>query len=95
MAESQIDVAYVAHLARLKLSPEETARYEKQLGDVLHYVAALQKADVSKVAPPEDDPAYENNLREDAERPSLPLEAALSNAPEQGNGLFMVPRMVE
>jgi aspartyl-tRNA(Asn)/glutamyl-tRNA(Gln) amidotransferase subunit C len=37
-----IDVAYVANLARLDLSAEETALFQDQLGDVLKYVAKLQ-----------------------------------------------------
>ena len=39
MAEAKIEVSYVAHLARLKLSDEETATFQKQLGDILQYVA--------------------------------------------------------
>jgi aspartyl-tRNA(Asn)/glutamyl-tRNA(Gln) amidotransferase subunit C len=37
----EIDVAYVANLARLELSEEETALFRDQLGDVLKYVAQL------------------------------------------------------
>ena len=95
MADSKIDVSYVAHLARLKLSAEETARFEKQLGNVLTYVATLQKADISSVAPMEDAPDFENNLRADVERPSFAPAEALLNAPQQANELFVVPRMVE
>ncbi len=95
MADSKIDVSYVAHLARLKLSAEETARFQKQLGDVLQYVDKLQQADVSSVVPAEDAADFRNNLRPDEERPGLPVADALSNAPQQGNNLFLVPRMVE
>lgn len=95
MADSKIDVSYVAHLARLQLSAEETARFQKQLGDVLQYVDKLQQADVSSVADIGDAPDFQNNLRPDEERPSLPVADALSNAPQQTSNLFAVPRMVE
>ncbi len=95
MAEAKIDVSYVAHLARLKLSDEETATFQKQLGDILQYVAKLQEADISSVVPLEDEAGFENNLRADEERPSFPLPAVLGNAPQQANDLIVVPRMVE
>ena len=53
MAEStsqSIDVTYVADLARLRLSPEEIATFQKQLGDVLGYVSQLTEVDVSHVS---------------------------------------------
>ncbi len=95
MADSKIDVSYVAHLARLHLSAEETATFQKQLGDVLQYVDKLQKADISSVILAEDEAGFENNLREDVERPSLPLAAVLGNFPQHANDLDVVPRMVE
>ena len=53
MAESSsdsIDVNYVADLARLRLSPDEIATFQKQLGDVLGYVNHLGAVDVSQVS---------------------------------------------
>jgi len=95
MAAPEIDVAYVANLARLKLSAEETATFQKQLGDVLAYVAKLQEADISSVVAVEDEAGFENNLRPDVEQPSFTAQEALSVAPQQADGFFMVPRMVE
>jgi aspartyl/glutamyl-tRNA(Asn/Gln) amidotransferase C subunit len=41
-------------------------------------------------------PQAENvTLREDAARPSLAADAALSNAPEKGAGQFKVPKVIE
>jgi len=95
MADSPIDVSYVAHLARLQLSPEETALFQKQLGDILSHVAALQKADVSGVVPAEDEAGFQNNLRPDVEKPSFTAAEALANAPQSANDLVIVPRMVD
>ena len=98
MAESPIDVSsvtHLAHLARLQLSPEETALFQKQLGDILSHVAELQKADVSGVVQSADAPDFRNNLRADVERPSFTAAEALSNAPQSANDLFVVPRMVD
>ena len=97
MAETSpegIDVTYVADLARLRLSPEELATFQKQLGDVLGYVSQLSEVDVSQVSLL-GEPDLKNRLRADVVRPSLPVNEALANAPKQDNNLFVVPRMVE
>ncbi len=97
MAESSsnsIDVTYVADLARLRLSPEEIATFQKQLGDVLGYVSQLTEVDVSHVSLL-GDADLKNHLRADELQPSLTPTEALANAPRQDNNLFVVPKMVE
>ena len=97
MADStspSIDVTYVADLARLRLSPEEIATFQKQLGDVLGYVSQLGEVDVSSVSLL-GDANLKNHLRADEIRPSLTPTEALANAPRQENNLIVVPRMVE
>ena len=97
MADSRpqmIDVAYVADLARLRLSPEEIATFQKQLGDVLGYVSQLAEVDVSHVSLL-GEANLKNRLRADEVRPSLPVAEALANAPKQENNLIVVPRMIE
>ena len=97
MADSSpdsIDVTYVADLARLRLSPEEVATFQKQLGDVLGYVSQLTEVDVSQVSLL-GEPDLKNRLRADVEISSLTPEQALANAPKQENNLIVVPRMIE
>jgi aspartyl-tRNA(Asn)/glutamyl-tRNA(Gln) amidotransferase subunit C len=97
MADSpsdSIDVTYVADLARLRLSPEEIATFQKQLGDVLGYVSQLAEVDISQVSLL-GEPDLKNRLRADEVRPSLSVAEALANAPAQDNNLFVVPRIIE
>ena len=97
MAESSspsIDVTYVADLARLRLSPEEIATFQKQLGDVLGYVSQLSEVDVSHVSLL-GEADLKNKLRKDEPVPCLPVAEALANAPAQENNLFVVPRIIE
>src|SRR5437667_232683 len=44
---SDLDVAYIARLARLNLTDAETELFQKQLGDVLRYAEKLREVDVS------------------------------------------------
>ena len=93
--ESQIDVAYVATLARLNLSEEETRLFQKQLGDVLKYADKLNEVDVSHVETAAHAVPMFNVFREDEPGECFTAEEALSNAPRQANNLFIVPKVVE
>ena len=95
MATGDFDVKYVAHLARLKLSPEEEQKLGAQLGDILGYIEKLKQVDVSGVEPTAHPFPLVNVTRPDAARPSLPHVDALRNAPQQTAGLFAVPKIVE
>jgi aspartyl-tRNA(Asn)/glutamyl-tRNA(Gln) amidotransferase subunit C len=95
MADSGMDIQYVAHLARLQLSPDEQQRLGAQLGNILNYIQKLQELDVSRVEPTAHAVPLVNVTRPDEVRPSLPHEDAMRNAPAQANGLFVVPKIVE
>jgi aspartyl-tRNA(Asn)/glutamyl-tRNA(Gln) amidotransferase subunit C len=96
MAEkSEIDVGYVAKLARLNLSDEETQLFQKQLGDVLQYAEKLGAVDVSHVEATAHAIPVFNVFREDEPRDWFTAEQALSNAPRKANNLFIVTKVVE
>lgn len=92
---AEIDVKYVAHLARLALTPDEEQKLAAQLGSVLSYVEKLKEVDVRGVEPTAHPFPLTNVTRPDEVRPALAHEEALRNAPAQANGLFMVPKIVE
>ena len=95
MAGNDIDVKYVAHLARLALTPEEEQKFGTQLGNILGYIEKLKEVDVSGVEPTAHAFPLVNVTRPDEVRPSISNEDALRNAPAKANGLFMVPKIVE
>ena len=95
MAGTEIDVKYVAHLARIALTPAEEQKIGAQLGNILGYIEKLRELDVSQVEPTAHAVPMTNVTRPDEIRPSLPNTEALRNAPAQANGLFLVPKIVE
>ena len=95
MAAAEIDVKYVAHLARIALTPDEEKKLGAQLGGILGYIEKLKELDVTSVEPTAHAVPLVNVTRADEIRPSLPHEDALRNAPQQANGLFIVPKIVE
>ncbi|MSU62328.1 MAG: Asp-tRNA(Asn)/Glu-tRNA(Gln) amidotransferase subunit GatC [Pedosphaera sp.] len=95
MASSDFDVKYVAHLARLKLSPTEEQKLGTQLENILSFIAKLKEVDVAGVEPTAHAFPLVNVTRPDEVRASLSNEDALRNAPSKANGLFVVPKIVE
>jgi len=95
MAGTDLNVKYVAHLARLSLTPEEEQKFAAQLGQVLGYIEKLRQIDVSKVEPTAHATPLANITRSDERHPSLSNEEALRNAPARASGLFVVPKIVE
>jgi aspartyl-tRNA(Asn)/glutamyl-tRNA(Gln) amidotransferase subunit C len=92
---SDLDVAYVARLARINLTEPEAKVFQRQLDDVLKYVEKLRQADVSHVEAGACTLPIFNIFREDATADWFTAGQALSNAPRQANDLFIVPKVVE
>ena len=92
---AQIDVAYVAQLARMNLSSEEKELFQKQLSDVLHYIEKLREVDVSGVEAATHAIPVFNVFRDDVPRDWFTADEALANAPRKANNLFIVPKVVE
>ncbi|MEK7706753.1 MAG: Asp-tRNA(Asn)/Glu-tRNA(Gln) amidotransferase subunit GatC [Verrucomicrobiota bacterium] len=95
MADVQIDIKYVAHLARLELTAAEQQKFGDQLGHILEHIEKLKQLDVTDVEPTAHAAPRVNVTRADEVRPALPHDDALRNAPAQANGLFIVPKIVE
>jgi aspartyl-tRNA(Asn)/glutamyl-tRNA(Gln) amidotransferase subunit C len=95
MAAAEIDIQYVAHLARISLTPDEEKKLAAQLGGILGYIEKLKELDVTQVEPTAHAVPMVNVTRADEIRPSLPHDEAMRNAPKQSNGLFIVPKIVE
>jgi aspartyl-tRNA(Asn)/glutamyl-tRNA(Gln) amidotransferase subunit C len=95
MASAEIDIKYVAHLARIALTPDEEKKLAAQLGGILGYIEKLKELDVSNVEPTAHAVPMVNVTRADEIRESLEHDEAMRNAPREANGLFIVPKIVE
>lgn len=97
MAENHegIDVGYVARLACIDLTDEETARFQGQLDQVLHYVAQLNELDVGLVEPTAHAIPVYNVFRKDEVGQSLDHDAVIANAPAASEGQIRVPKIID
>ncbi len=92
---SQIDIDYVAKLARIALSDEEKVKFSEQLASILGYVEKLEELDTEGVEPTAHPYPMENVWQEDVVTSALPVEEALKNAPKQRQNMIVVPKVVE
>jgi len=88
-------VEHVADLAQLALTDEEKERFSEQLSSILEYAERLQALDTGDIPPTASVLPLKNVMREDEVRPSLPREEAMQNAPDQSDGYFVVPVVLE
>jgi len=92
---SDLNIEYVANLARLALTDAEKRKFARQLGDILHYVEKLKAVDVTGVEPMAHASPVYNVWAADVARPGLPVGSALRNAPAQRDHMIVVPKVVE
>jgi len=89
------EVEYVAHLARLELTPEEAEQFTGQLGQILDYFDKLKELDTGSIEPTSHAVPMANAFREDEVKESYDQETALQNAPAKADGFFRVPKIIE
>jgi aspartyl-tRNA(Asn)/glutamyl-tRNA(Gln) amidotransferase subunit C len=95
MSITNQDVEHVAALARLELSEEEKSLYTEQLNAILKYAEQLNALDTDHVEPTSHAVPLHNVMREDAVRESLPIGKVMLNAPDEEDGQFKVPAVLE
>lgn len=88
-------VRRVAHLARLKLSDDEVARFTSQLSAIVGYIEQISKLDTSNVEPLIHALPTARRLRADECVAGLSAEQALANAPQRVDDLFKVPAVLD
>lgn len=88
-------IEYVGILAKLELSDEEKEQAKSDMGRMLDYIDKLGELDTTGVEPMSHVFPVQNVFREDVVTNGDTREELLGNAPEQKDGMFMVPRTFE
>ncbi len=84
-------VERLADLSRLSLGPKEAERLRGELSSILDYFAALDRVDLSKVAPGSE-ASEGGGMREDVVRPST-ADAVLEGTPQRKGRYVRAPRV--
>ena len=83
-----------AALARLRITAEEAERLGPQFAGILEAFRVLESLDVEGVEAMTRASTDESVVRADEERPSLPVDAVLANAPQRVDDFFGVPKTI-
>jgi aspartyl-tRNA(Asn)/glutamyl-tRNA(Gln) amidotransferase subunit C len=111
MKVTEKDVAYVADLANVELTGEESTRMVRDLNSILGHIDSLNELDTSNVEPmaqvsdrygvdqsKQRSDRFTYASRDDIReglRKSLPQQVALENAPDSDGAFFEVPKVIE
>lgn len=95
MSLSIQELERVAQLARLELDEQEKQIITEKLNAILQYVGKMDEIDTDHVEPTNYGLQLVNVMREDEVRPSLPIEHVLRNAPDEEDGQFKVPAILD
>ena len=99
MALTSQDIARIANLARLELSPSESERMLTQINGFFDIVEKMRAVDTSGVEPLAHPVAAIQDvalrLREDVASEPNDREANQRSAPAVERGLFLVPKVIE
>lgn len=89
------DVHRIAHLARIDITETQAQATLAQLNDIFMMIERMQKVDTTGVTPMAHPLGGVQRLRADRADAAIDREANLKNAPEQHDGLFVVPKVIE
>lgn len=95
MSLTLADVHRIAHLARIEITEDQARATADQLNDIFAMIERIAKVDTTGVAPMSHPLDGVQRLREDAVAPLPERSELLRNAPEQDQGLFLVPKVIE
>ncbi len=89
------DVARLAALARIELTPAELAKLAPQLDVILDSVASVAAVAQGDIPPTSHALPLVNVFRDDVVTGSLSQRQVLANAPDAEDGRFRVPRILD
>lgn len=95
MALDKTTVANIASLARLEVAPEQQEALAGELSGILTWIEQLSEVDTRTVAPMTCVADLALAWREDAVTDGGYPNRVLANAPEQQDGCYVVPKVVE
>ncbi len=89
------DVRAIADLARLEISEDDVARYQRQLSDILDYFQKLEELDTSHIDPTSSVLPLTNVMRADEAGAALTVAEAIANAPDSDGEQFRVRAVLD
>jgi len=89
------EVAKIAHLARLAVTPDDAVTLGRDLSNILDLVEQMNSVDTADVVPMAHPLEMAQRLRDDRVTEQDRRDRYQANAPAVENGLFLVPKVIE
>ena len=94
MEVSKEEILHIAQLANLKIRDEEIGEYIKNLQDILNFANVVNKAPIDGLEISSGATDNFNVFRKDEIKVFEDNKALLSNAPEQEDNMFKIPKVL-
>ena len=89
------DIHRIPDLAHIEISPEKAQLMQGELNNIFQMIERIQAVDTDGIEPmPHPHDGYQR-LRDDVIREVNDRENNMKNAPEQSDGYFLVPQVIE
>lgn len=89
------DVKNIADLIRIEVSDEEAKSYTERIKKILNDANKLSELNTDDVKPTTHGTILTDVMRKDVPKRSLTQKEALKNAPDQQDGHFKVPSIMD
>ena len=95
MALSAGDIRRIADLGRIGISEEQITVMQGELNDIFQMIEQIRSVDTTGVEPMPNPHDGVERLRADAATEGDNRAENMKNAPEQSEGYFLVPQVIE
>lgn len=89
------DIRRIAQLSLLEITEEQAVRMQGELNDIFQMIEQIQSVDTQGIEPMPHPHDGSQRLREDVVSEKYDRENNMKNAPEQTEGYFLVPQVIE
>lgn len=95
MSLSEGDIRRIADLGRIDVSDSQIPVIQGEINDIFQMIEQIRSVDTEGVEPMPNPHDGVERLREDCVTERESREENMKNAPEQADGYFLVPQVIE
>ena len=95
MSLTMDDIRRIADLGRIDISDEQARIVQGELNDIFQMIERISSVDTTGIAPMPNPHDGVQRLRDDVGSEEVDRSENMKNAPEQAEGCFLVPQVIE
>lgn len=95
MQVSKEEILHIANLAMLNLEENEIEKYRENLNEILNFSETIKNAKTENIDITIGANEAKNIFREDEVKKFDDTASLLQNAPEQGQNMFKIPKVIQ